>query len=851
VTTLDTDIPIVPTTYVVNSNADPGDGVCDATCTLRDAILTSNLIGARDTIAFNLPAGQTTIAPTSDLPTMLDPVIVDGSTQPGFAGSPLVQLSGVNAGLGARGLHLNRIWPAGGETGSTFRGLVINRFSGVGLDVRDSLDGGNIIVGNFIGTNLSGFLPQGNGTGCTTPPCLSVPGLNFLGLGGDRIGGPSPADRNVVAGNVGGGPQIAAGSLGSLVAEGNNVGLTVSGVGMSGCCYSTMLQASAPEGVIANNRIGGGSSGIEVRASAGGPGITIKGNRIGANVSPASFFGIDVYGSGNVVVGTQEPGGANVISFNGGTAVRVNPTGPHVQIRFNRIFANGLPRLSLDALGIDLGAAGVTPNDPGDADAGPNNLQNFPELSSVAVGPGTTTIDGTLNSTPDTAFEIDFYANAAGTDLFSGKPFTACDSSGYGEGQTYLGTASVKTLANGTAPFSHTVASALAAGAVVTATATDPTGNTSEFSACKAPAGTPPPGTIVVVKQTFPSGSPQSFAFTTNYGPTFSLSDGQSNTSGAITPGTYSVSETAVSGWDASASCSDGSPPGSIGLGSGETVTCTFTNTGRGSVTLRKTTNGVVDPSKDILFVLTGPGLPPVGISRSTVGDQDGVLEFGTANLSAGQTYKICESPVPAGFTSFWKLDGVIVTPYNPDANQTPPEDLGTRCYDFSASPGQARAFEVDNSHPGGDSRTIGYWKNWNRCTGGSQSTTAQKNGGAAAGFFLVEDLLPQTVGDFTITTCEQAVKLLSKRDQAGRNKASDAAYELGAQLLAARFNLAAGAETCAAVQQAVVEGQTLLDGISFSGSGDHLGSKSKDPKRAQALSVAANLDRYNNGTLC
>ena len=72
-----------------------------------------------------------------------------------------------------------------------------------------------------------------------------------------------------------------------------------------------------------------------------------------------------------------------------------------------------------------------------------------------------------------------------------------------------------------------------------------------------------------------------------------------------------------------------------------------------------------------------------------------------------------------------------------------------------------------------------------------------------------------------------------------------------GAQLLAARFNLAAGAETCAAVQQAVVEGQTLLDGISFSGSGDHLGSKSKDPRRAQALSVAANLDRYNNGTLC
>jgi hypothetical protein len=357
-------------------------------------------------------------------------------------------------------------------------------------------------------------------------------------------------------------------------------------------------------------------------------------------------------------------------------------------------------------------------------------------------------------------------------------------------------------------------------------------------------------GTIVVEKKTLPAGSSQSFAFTTSYGPGFSLSDGQSTTSGPLTAGSYSVSETAVSGWDASASCNDGSPISSIDVGPGETVTCTFTNTKRGSVTLRKTTDGVVDPSKDILFVLTGPGLPPAVIVRSTFGDQDGVLEFGSGNLIASQTYTICERPVPAGFTSFWKLDGVIVSPYNPDASRTPPEDLGTRCYDFSVAAGQARAFEVDNSHPGGDPRTIGYWKNWNRCTGGNQSATAQKNGGAAAGFYLVEDLLPQTIGD-SVTSCQQAVKLLSKQDQAGKNKASDAAYELAAQLLAARFNLAAGAETCSAVQQAVLDGQTLLDQLNFSGSGDYLGSKSKDPKRAQALSLVASLDRYNNGNLC
>jgi hypothetical protein len=418
-----------------------------------------------------------------------------------------------------------------------------------------------------------------------------------------------------------------------------------------------------------------------------------------------------------------------------------------------------------------------------------------------------------------------------------------------------VGVTAVSTDAHGKWNGNVTLTGETSSTEVITATATRFTepgvslaGSTSEFSECLAGVAG---GTIVVEKKTLPTGSSQGFGFTSSYGPGFSLSDGQSNTSGPLAAGSYSISETAVSGWDASASCSDGSPPSDIDLGAGETVTCTFTNTQRGSVTLRKTTNGVVDPSKDILFVLTGQGLPAAGISRSSFGDQDGVLEFWSENLIPAQTYKICETPVPAGFTSFWKLDGVIVTPYNPDASKSPPEDLGTRCYDFSVSPGQARAFEVDNSRPGGDPRTIGYWKNWNRCTSGNQSATAQKSGGAGAGFFLVEDLLPQLIGDFSITTCQQAVKLLSKQDQSGRNKTSDAAYELGAQLLAARLNLAAGAETCSAVQQAVLDGQTLLDGINFSGSGDYLGSKSKSTKRPQALALAATLDRYNNGNLC
>jgi hypothetical protein len=330
---------------------------------------------------------------------------------------------------------------------------------------------------------------------------------------------------------------------------------------------------------------------------------------------------------------------------------------------------------------------------------------------------------------------------------------------------------------------------------------------------------------------------------------------GDGGTTGAqqVALGSHTVSETAGTGTTLSqyvtAIGGDCSANGSVSFAAGDgDKTCTITNTRKGRVTVKKTTDGVVNPTRSITFVLTGQGLPSGGVTLNTFGDQDGVLDFGYA-LVPGATYTVCEKPVPAGFTSFWKLDGVIVTPYNPDASQIPPQDLGTRCYDFSAPAGGTRAFDVDNSHPGGEPRTIGYWKNWNKCTTGNQAATAAKNGGAAAGVFIVEDLLPQTIGKLTITTCAQAVKVLSKQDQSGKSMANDAAYELAAQLLAARFNLAAGAETCQAVQDAVVQAQALLYGIGWNGTGSYLTKSSAN--RTSALALAATLDNYNNGNVC
>jgi hypothetical protein len=163
-----------------------------------------------------------------------------------------------------------------------------------------------------------------------------------------------------------------------------------------------------------------------------------------------------------VIAGNAQVGVA--LLFSGENPVRNSTRG-------NSIYGNGL-------LGIDLNADGVTPNDACDADTGANGRQNFPVLTSVS---GITTIQGTLNSAASTTFTLDFYSS------------TSADPSGYGEGQTFIGSKTVTTNASCTASFTATFAKSVPAGSVVTATATDPSRNTSEFSA-----GVVAPAAIIV-----------------------------------------------------------------------------------------------------------------------------------------------------------------------------------------------------------------------------------------------------------------------------------------------------------------------------------------------------------------
>ncbi len=288
------------------------------------------------------------------------------------------------------------------------------------------------------------------------------------------------------------------------------------------------------------------------------------------------------------------------------------------------------------------------------------------------------------------------------------------------------------------------------------------------------------------------------------------------------------------------------------------TVECTA-----GFVDIIKTTNGVVDPTKDIKFDLwSGTDyFETIG----TFGDEDGKLEFQTA-LVPGEKYTVCEAPVPAGYTFEISVDSGAVETYAgpPDASNPTGE---IQCFDFVAQEKETLTFNVNNRYPGGAPRTPGYWKNWNRCTGGNQAATADIlndylgpiNG---AGVWLLDDLLPKTVGKLEISTCPVGVYVLDTRwavgKQAGKQASSDAGYELARNYFAALLNKGAGAcqpegeiADGKTFDQILAAAQELLIKIGYDGDGDLLTPKSKSPDRATALRLAGILDNYNNSMYC
>ncbi len=211
--------------------------------------------------------------------------------------------------------------------------------------------------------------------------------------------------------------------------------------------------------------------------SVGGLNNIIQGNLIGTDATgtgPLGNLDDGIFGGRNTTVGGTGAGEGNVIAFNGLRGISNNgPVGTANSYRGNSIHSNGTSGSPFTpGLGIELGPAGPNANDPGDSDTGPNNLQNFPIITSVMAAGGSTNVKGSLNSSASTSFNLDFYRN------------TSCDPSGNGEGEHFIGSTLVTTDASGNANFDTTFAVSTPSGEVLTATATDLSGNTSEFSPC-------------------------------------------------------------------------------------------------------------------------------------------------------------------------------------------------------------------------------------------------------------------------------------------------------------------------------------------------------------------------------
>ena len=361
-------------TLVVDTTADVADGNTssvaallankglDGKISLREAIIATNNtanLASPDRIHFAIAgAGPHTITVSAGgLPDITDAVFIDGTTEPDFSGTPVVELNGTFAGASTDGL----VFTATAD-GSTVEGLVINRFGRHGIQLQAGADG-IVLRGNFVGVDPTGTIALGNGD----------TGIEILSSN-NIVGGAGPGEGNVLAGNVYAGVTMHGASADNNRILGNFIGTDRS---------ATLNMGNIGRGVV----VWDGAGGNQIGGALPGEGNYITGSAIGIIID-------DMFVSG------------------------------YASILGNRIYGNSV-------IGIDLDNEGVTPNDPGDGDGGPNWRQNYPVLASAVTSGGNTTITGTLNSTAWTSFRIEFFSSPTGS------------ATGHGEGRTYLGATNV------------------------------------------------------------------------------------------------------------------------------------------------------------------------------------------------------------------------------------------------------------------------------------------------------------------------------------------------------------------------------------------------------------------------
>jgi CSLREA domain-containing protein len=276
----------VQSELVVNTAGDsndalPGDGLCQTAsgdCTLRAALVEANALPGVETIAFNIPgAGPHLIRPESPLPRITEAVILDGTTQPGYEGRPVIELAGSQAGQQASGLTIT-------ASDSLVRGLAIHSFDRSGIH----LSGGqnNQIEANYLGT--TGQVALGNGIG------VLVEGSTL-----NSIGGNESREGNLISGNEVGVYLYGSGTSENTIA-GNLIGLDATGTVALGNEYG--IRITSAEG----NLVGGNNASARNLITGNETGIYIQGEGAGGNRIWGNYIGLDV--TGETILGNESVG---------------------------------------------------------------------------------------------------------------------------------------------------------------------------------------------------------------------------------------------------------------------------------------------------------------------------------------------------------------------------------------------------------------------------------------------------------------------------------------------------------------------------------------------------------------
>ncbi|OGO10518.1 MAG: hypothetical protein A2Y93_13555 [Chloroflexi bacterium RBG_13_68_17] len=521
---------------LVNSANDNDDGYCDARhCSLREAINAANADPGWDRIDFNIPgAGPHIITLSRPLPAVTDnQTWILAASEPDFAGQPVVIIDGRLLPADAVGLAIQssdnvvrgfslvnfrrtaiEVTGSRNEIAGNFVGIAPGRFSegscdlegggasngfgidieagdgniardnvascnGIGVDVGYSATG-TIVAGNFIGTDPSGAYAIPNGTGVFV----------YGDASGTLIGGDEPSERNLISGNRTGILIL----TNDVRASGNRIGTNAAGDAPIGNVRG--LEVHGRNHVIGgdtfgeSNLISGNTTGLEIR----GENITVISNMIGSDshgvARVSNMVGIVVEGSGNTI---GNPASANLIAYNMVNGVFVG-----------RVHAPGIPG-DLDILGNVIhgnGGAGIHVYEGEDILIRANT---FYENEAAGVDVGDTRAEETVQRTTITVnfferngWEAILLSPGANGDIAppiltaatrtsaSGTACAGCivevfraepDPSGSGEGRDFL----VSVTAGTDGVFAATFAEVEGC-QEVTATATDPEGNTSEFS---------------------------------------------------------------------------------------------------------------------------------------------------------------------------------------------------------------------------------------------------------------------------------------------------------------------------------------------------------------------------------